>query len=47
MGAPFAVLTGVGKGAAESGELRAQRSAERRKTERRMVGVGRVTGGKL
>jgi hypothetical protein len=47
MGAPFSVLKGVGKGAAESGELRAQRNAERRKRVWRMVGVGRVTGGKL
>jgi hypothetical protein len=47
MGAPFSVLKGVGKGAAESGEQRAQRSAERRKTEGRMTVMGRVTGGKL
>jgi hypothetical protein len=47
MGAHFWVLQGAGKGAAESGEMRAQRNAERRKRERGMAGVGRVTGGKL
>jgi hypothetical protein len=47
MGAPFSVLKGVGKLAAGDLPQRAQRSTEGRKRERRMAGVGRVTGGIL